>query len=131
MVNPTATAAKKPRQKRQTYAQALKQKARYWRFQENMKPTDIPKGLLQEDNIKVSLPTLSDWWSPKVMQQVQTLAVDRLNVPDVRVNRTQRPDVMVDMEKILARKILAIRIHGLPYSRDILQVIAFMCTTNC
>ena len=102
MVKPTATPAKKPRQKRQTYPQTLKQKARYWRFQENMKPTDIQKRLLQEDNIKVPLPTLSDWWSPKVMQQVQTLAVDRLNVPDVRVNCTQRPDVMVDMETVLA-----------------------------
>ena len=116
--------AKKPRHNRKKYAQTLKQKARYWKFEEHMKPTHIQKRLLQEDNLEVPLPTLSDWWSPKTMQHVENLAEDRLNVPDVRINRAQRPDVMVDMEKILARKIFTIKLHGLPYSRDILQVLA-------
>ena len=58
MVKPTATPGKKPK-KRKTYSQALKQKVRYWRFEENMKPTDIQKRLKLEDNIDVPLPTLN------------------------------------------------------------------------
>ena len=123
MVKPTATPGKKPH-RRKTYSQALKQKVRLWKIHKNMKPTDIQKKLQVEDNLTVTLSTLAGWWSPKVMQQIETIASDRLNVPDVRHNPKQRPDVLVGMEHILAQKISAIKLHGLPYSRDILQVLA-------
>ena len=58
------------------------------------------------------------------MEKVENIAPDRINVPDVRYNPKQRPDVIVDMEKILVRKVISIRVNGLPFSREILQILA-------
>ena len=58
------------------------------------------------------------------MEKVQNIAPDRINVSDVRYNPKQRPDVIVDMENILAGKVMSITVNGLPYSREILQILA-------
>ena len=58
------------------------------------------------------------------MAKVGNIASDRINVQDKRYNPTQRPDVIVDMEKILARKVIAIKLTGLPYTREIVQILA-------
>ena len=49
---------------------------------------------------------------------------DRLNVADKRINPSQRPDVMVDMEVILARKVRNVKIRGIPYTREMIQMYA-------
>ena len=52
------------------------------------------------------------------------MASDRINVKDKRINPKQRPDVVVDMEKILARKVIVVKLTGLPYTREIVQILA-------
>ena len=121
---PKPKPGRKPKQTRQTYSMQFKAKVRYWRLHDKMKTTDIQKKLLEEENISLSLSTLSTWWSPSTMEKVENIAPDRINVPDVRYNPKQRPDVIVDMEKILARKVISIRVNGLPFSREILQILA-------
>ena len=45
--------------------------------------------------------------------------------PGRKVKLTQqRPDVIVDMEKILVRKVIAIKLTELPYTREIVQLLA-------
>ena len=52
------------------------------------------------------------------------MASDRINVKDKKINPKQRPDVIVDMEKILVRKVIGIKLTGLPYTREIVQKLA-------
>ena len=89
-----------------------------------MRLKDIKKKLLEEDRLDIAMSTLSTWWSPSTMEKVENIAPDRINVNDVRYNPKQTPDVIVDMERILARKVIAIRVNGLPFSREILQILA-------
>ena len=78
------------------------------------------------DNHKINVPlsTLSTWWSPNTLVKVDSMPKDRLNVQDTRYNPTQRPDVLVDIEIILLRKFIAIKLTGMPYTRAIVQVLA-------
>ena len=58
------------------------------------------------------------------MSQVENIASDRLNVQDTRYNPKQRPDVLVDTERILHRKVLANMGTGLPYTKCVMQLLA-------
>ena len=121
---PKPKPGRKPKQTRQTYSMQLKAKVRYWRLHEGMRQKDIKKKLLEEEKLDIALSTLSTWWCPSTMENVENIAPDRINVNDVRYNPKQRPDVIVDMENILARKVMSITVNGLPYSREILQILA-------
>merc|ERR1712055_141785 len=89
-----------------------------------MKNKDISKRVEAELGYLVTMPTLCTWWAPKTVANIQQLAPDRTNVNDTRYNHTQRPDVFVDMEQILARKVRAILLTGVPYSRTVVQILA-------
>ena len=102
----------------------LKAKVRYWKLNEGMSLKDIKKRLWEEDKIKIADSTLSTWWSDKTMEKIRNIAPERLNENDVRYNPKQRPDLIVDMEDILARKVRSIRESGLPFNREILQILA-------
>ena len=102
----------------------LKAKVRYWKLNEGMSLKDIKKRLVEEDKLKIADSTLSTWWSPSTMEKVKNIAPERINANDVRYNPKQRPDLIVDMEYILARKVISIRVSGLPFSREILQILA-------
>ena len=89
-----------------------------------MKTSDIRKRLKDLHQMDVACSTLSTWWNPQNLEKVGNMASDRINVKDRRINPKQRPDVVVDMEKILARKVIAIKLIGLPYTREIVQIFA-------
>ena len=109
---------------RQSFSLDIKSKARAWKVEDGMKPGAIRKKLKDEYNLDVPRSTLSTWWNAETMARVGNIASDRFNVQDTRYNPKQRPDVMVDMEKILTRKVIAIKLTGLPYTREIVQILA-------
>ena len=120
----TAKTDKKVRAKRKSYSIKIKTLARAWRRDDKLTNAQIKKKLKQLHNIDIPDSTLSTWWCPKNLEIVANLAEDRLNVDDKRINPTQRPDVVVDMEKILYRKVICIKLKGVPYTREMLQLLA-------
>ena len=48
--------------------------------------------------------TLAGWYTEAMKKRFKNTAIDRLNVTDVRYNPKQRPDLLVDLENILARR---------------------------
>ena len=60
----------------------------------------------------------------KIMAVVNVTAPDRLNVRDTRRNPTQRPDVLIDTERVLARKVVANMSTGLSYTNAVLNILA-------
>ena len=57
--------------------------------------------------MKIADSTLSTWWSPRNLEKVKKIPVDRINATDVKYNPKQRPDILVDTEKILVRKVIS------------------------
>ena len=51
-------------------------------------------------------------------------AQDRLQVVDVRINPKQRPDILIDMEGMLARRCNAVGRTGIPYVCRIARLLA-------
>ena len=49
---------------------------------------------------------------------------DRLHVRDTRRNPKQRPDILVDTERVLSRKVIANMNTGLPYTNAVIQILA-------
>ena len=74
---------------------------------------------------KLDIPpsTLSTWWNAANKINSSNVAPDRIN-PDVRYNARQRPDILVDMEHILQRKCKAVAITGVPYSQEVVRLLA-------
>ena len=68
--------------------------------------------------------TVYTWWNPKAMTKVQANPPDRFHVNDTRVNPKQRPMVLVDTEKILARKVIANMSSGVPYTNAVISILA-------
>ena len=75
-------------------------------------------------DLEVPESTICTWWSPKTMATVNATAPDRLNVRDTRMNPKQRPDVLVDTERVLSRKVIANMGTGLPYTKNVLNILA-------
>ena len=120
----TAKTDRKVRASWNSYSIKIKTLARAWRRDDKLTNAQIKKKLKQLYNIDIPDSTLSTWWCPKNLEIVANLAEDRLNVDDKRINPTQRPDVVVDMEKILYRKVICIKLKGVPYTREMIQLLA-------
>ena len=91
--------------------------------------------MLEEYNLTVALSTIVSWWSPKTLSEIENVASDRLNVEDTRINHKQRPDVLVDTERVLYRKVVANKGTGLPYTKTVMQLLAInifnkLCSLN-
>ena len=130
-----AKPGRKPIVRRKSYTIALKEKVRAWHLHDNLGATAVKRKLLVEHNLEVSLSTIVSWWSPKILAQIENIAPDRLNVQDTRINPIQRPDIVVDTERVLFRKVIANKGTGLPYTRTAMQVLAInifnkLCTFN-
>ena len=124
-------AQKKPKdgrnepQRRKQYSVAFKKKVVAWKIQDKLTLTEISKKVKHELGYEISKSTLSTWWSPKYLEKLELATPETSsNTYDTRINRKQRPDVLVDMEMILARKVRAIPLNGIPYTRQVLQLLA-------
>ena len=97
--------------KRNSYSLDLKSTVIAWKTVDKMKTSEIQKKLKELYNMEVSSSTFSTWWNPANLAKVRNMSTDRINVKDKRYNPKQRPHVLVDMEKILARKVIAITLY--------------------
>ena len=68
--------------------------------------------------------TLAGWYNDTMKKRFNNTAIDRINVTDVRYNPKQRPDLLVDLENILARRCNAVGRTGIPYIWKIAQMLA-------
>merc|ERR1712120_72364 len=114
---------RKVRARRKGYQIRVKTFARQLRKDKLSNP-EIKKKIKDIYNIDVPDSTLSTWFNAKNMAIAANMPEDRLNVSDKRFNPSQRPDVMVDMETILARKIRNVKVRGIPYTREMIQMYA-------
>ena len=110
--------------KRKRYNMDMKFLVCQWKIKDRMRPCDIQKKLKEQYSVVVSPGTLAGWYSPMMVKKFLEIAPDRLKVTDVRHNPKQRPDILVDMELILARKYDAVARHGIPYVYSIVRLIA-------
>ena len=114
---------RKVRGKRKGYQIRIKTFARQMR-KDKLSNAEIKKKIKEMYNMDVPDSTLSTWWNTRNMQIVANMAEDRLNVDDKRINPSQRPDVIVDMESILLRKVRCVKLKGIPYTREMIQILA-------
>ena len=121
---PKAKPGRKVPQKRRQFTLAFKAKVIAWKTVDKMKPCDIRKKVQTELGYYVKPSTLSTWWGPKYVTRLEQVGPDRANATDTRLSNRQRPAILVDMEHILARKVRAIILTGVPYTRQIIQILA-------
>ena len=115
---------RKVKARRTGYPMRVKTFARQLRTHDKLTNSQIKKKLKDSYHIDVPDSTLSTWFNARNMAIVANMPEDRLNVSDKRFNPSQRPDVMVDMEVILARKVRNVKIRGIPYTREMIQMYA-------
>ena len=121
---PTAKPGRKVPQKGRQFTLGFKKKVIAWKTIDNMKPKEIHKRVSAELGYAVSQSTLATWWSPKHRANLEEVGPDRTNDTDTRLSTKQRPAILVDMEHILARKVRAIILTGVPYTRQVIQILA-------
>ena len=96
-----------------------------WRMKDKMKLIEILKKFKEEFNMDAAEGTLAGFYAPNMVQKYTNTARDRLQVQDVRMNPKQRPDVLVDMERVLARRCKAVGRTGIPYICKVVSVNTF------
>ena len=120
--------AKIPRNKankgRKQYSMKVKTYARKLKTIDNLKNWEIRKKLHNKFNVTVPASTLATWYNKVNQSKVANLPEDRLNVNDKRLNPKQRPDILVDTEVILVKKVFAVKLRGLGYTRELIQMYA-------
>ena len=119
--NKTANKGRKVKATRKGYPIKIKTFARQLKTFDKLSNSQIKKKIKEKFGMNVPSSTLSTWWNAKNMQIVANMPQDRLNVSDKRINPTQRPDVIVDMETILVRKVYSVKLKGIPYTREMIQ----------
>ena len=124
VTQPKPKPGRKPKVKRMAYTWEVKQQARDWHFNEHMGPTAVKIKLLETMNINAPESTICTWWNAENMAIVNAIAPDRLHVRDTRRNPKQRPDILVDTERVLSRKVIANMNTGLPYTNAVIQILA-------
>ena len=119
-----AKPGRKETQRRKKYSVAYKKKVVAWKIHDKLTVAEIMKRVKRDHGCDIAGSTLSTWWSAKNIAKLELAPPETdINIYDTRINRTQRPDVLVDMEMILARKVRAITNNGIPYNRDILRLL--------
>ena len=80
-----------------------------------MSPKDIRAKLKADFDVVVTPSTLAGWYTDEMVKKFNNMATNRMMVTHVRHNPKQRPDILVDMEQIFARKCNAVARTGVPY----------------
>ena len=89
-----------------------------------MKLKDIVPKFKEKYKINAPPGTLAGFYNTEMKEKFSKMAVDRVHVTDTRINPKQRPDVLVDLEMILARRCNAVGRTGIPYIWKIAQMLA-------
>merc|ERR1711895_184726 len=102
----------------------VKTYARKMKTIDNLNNGKSGKKLHNKFNVTGPASTLATWYNKGNQSKVPNLPEDRLNVNDKRLNPKQRPDILVDTEVILVKKVFAVKLRGLGYPRELIQMYA-------
>ena len=108
---------------RMRYTLAMKYEVFTWKKFQNMRLKDIKRKVKEKYGMDVPDGTLSGFYADNMLQYFTKTAEDRLKVKDVRINPKQRPDIILDMEGILARRCIAVARTGIPYVARIARLL--------
>ena len=115
---------RKVKQRRCQYKLSLKAKVLHWKNVDKLTPKQIRIKVTAELGHEVPSSTLSTWWSDKTLANRVEVGPDRTNANDTRHSNKQRPAILIDMEHVLVRKVRAIMMTGVPYTRQVIQILA-------
>ena len=110
--------------KRKRYTMEMKYQVYTWKKFKNMRLIDIRKKFKETFNMDVAEGTLAGFYAANMVKFFSKTAIDRLKVVDVRINPKQRPDILIDMEGMLARRCNAVGRTGIPYVCRIARLLA-------
>ena len=113
-----------PGNKRKRYTTTQKHEVYKWKVVNNMSLKNIQKKFKEVYKIDAAPGTLAGFYNTEMQRRFSNIAMDRINVNDVRFNPKQRPDVLVDLERILTRRCNAVGRTGIPYIWKIAQMLA-------
>ena len=88
-----------------------------------MSLNDIKRNVKEKYGQDVPDGTLCGFYKGNLEKYFHKTAEDRLKVKDFRINPKQRPDIVLDMEGILARRCIAVARTGLPYVSRIARLL--------
>ena len=114
---------RKVRQERCQYKLGLKAKVIHWKTVDKLTPKQIRMKVIAELGHDVPLSTLSTWWSDKTLANRVQVGPET-NANDTRHSNKQRPAIIIDLEHVLVRKVRSIMLSGVPYTRQVIQILA-------
>ena len=109
--------------KRNHYTTIQKHEVFTWHSLHNMSLKNIKRKFNEVFKMDVASGTLAGWYNDAMKKRFKDTAIDRLNVTDVRYYLKQRPDIVVDLENILARRCNAVERTGITYNWKIAQML--------
>ena len=115
---------RKPRHQRRAYPLSVKNRAIHMRTVDMMSAKDVRKKLAEDLGYEICSSTLATWTNGALARRLDAVGPERANSNDTRLSDIQRPAILVDMENILVRKVTAILLTGVPYTRQIIQLLA-------
>ena len=101
---------------RRHYSLEMKHKVFFWKHHDKLSLKQIKVKVKQTFGETVPHGTLCGFYKPSFNEYFNKTAADRLKVKDTRINPKQRPDIVLDMEKLLARRCMEMYARtGSPY----------------
>ena len=119
-----AKKGRKVKATRKGYPMNIKTFARTLKTHDKLTNSQIRKKIKEIHGIDVPSSTLATWWNARNLEIAANMPEERRNSNEKRHNPGQRPDVLVDMESILQRKVISVKLKGIPYTREMIQILA-------
>ena len=94
-----------------------------WTQYQKLSPKQIKSKVKEKYGEDVPDGTLCGFYKGNLHEYFNKTAEDRLKVKDFRINPKQRPDIVLDMEGILARRCIAVARTGIPYVARIARLL--------
>ena len=108
---------------RRRYSLEMKYQVYCWKQHHNFSLKEIKSKVKEKFGEDVPDGTLCGFYNANLHDYFNKTAEDRLKVKDFRINPIQRPDIVLDMESMLARRCVAVARTGLPYVSRIARLL--------
>ena len=108
---------------RSHYAMELKRQVWWWRNKDNLTLKQLKAKIKEKYKDTIPDGTLCGFYNAKFDEYFNKTAEDRAKVKDTRLNPIQRPDIVLEVENILARRCMVVARTGLPYVARIARLL--------
>ena len=112
-----------PIKQRRHYGMDLKREVWRWHNKDNLTLKQIKANIKKEYNMTIPDGTLCGFYNNRFNEFFSKTAEDRAKVKDTRLNPQQRPDIVLTVEEILARRCMVVARTGLPYLSRIARLL--------